>query len=123
VEFETDSETEALAKERELIAQYKTYRHGGDDHWGANFTLGGEGVSGQHFDAETRRKMGLGRKGKKHTPEARAKMSAARLGRKLSSTHRANIRRASTGRLHSPETKAQLSELARQQWQRKGRDV
>lgn len=113
--LETTNEQEAFVREREFITKHKTYVYGGEDHWGANFTLGGEGCSGRQISSETRMKIGLGRKGKKHTDKSRAQMSRVRKGRKITETHRLNIQRASTGRRHTSKTKALLSELARLQ--------
>lgn len=113
--FESEDEIAAFEKERELIAEHKTYVYGENYVFGANFTEGGEGCSGRKNSAETRELMGLGRLGKTHSAEARAKMSQIRKGRKLSDKHRENIGRASTGRFHSKETRARLSELARRQ--------
>ena len=119
VVFTFDSEVDAFQKECELILEHKTYVHGSDDHWGANFTTGGEGVSGRKHSKETREKMGMGRKGKKHTEDAKLAMSKTRKGKKISETHRLNIKKASTGRKHSDETRAKLSELAKLQHAKK----
>jgi len=52
--FETNDEHEALIKEIELIAQYKTFAHGGEGWWGANLTKGGDGTSGRVWTQEQR---------------------------------------------------------------------
>jgi hypothetical protein len=54
VVFETDDELFALDTEVRLIAERKTFVHGGHDHWGANLTLGGDGTSG-HIPSEQQR--------------------------------------------------------------------
>lgn len=117
--FESTDESTTFGKERQLIAEHKTYVYGEGYMFGANFTEGGEGCSGRKNSLETRELMGLGRLGKTHTAEARAKMSKARKGRKLADEHRENIRKAGTGRLHSEEIRARLSELARLQHSRR----
>jgi hypothetical protein len=66
VVFETDIESFAFDKEIELIKELKTYMNGEEDHWGANFTTGGEGVSGYVYTEEQRKLMSESRKGSKH---------------------------------------------------------
>lgn len=97
IEFETDDETEALAKERELIAKYKTYVNHEPDHWGSNFTLGGDGTSGKHHSEETRKKIGDNQRGWHHTDEAKAKIAEA-------------SSRLSKGFKHSDEARKNMSE-------------
>ncbi len=64
--FETNDEKEALAKEIELISLYKTHVNGETGRWGANFTKGGEGVSGYVYSDEQKRLMSEMRQGEKH---------------------------------------------------------
>lgn len=75
VVFETDDEQLALALEQRLIAEYKTYVHGGEGYWGANFTLGGEGVSGLKFSEATRARLSQKARRENLSSSTRLKMS------------------------------------------------
>jgi len=69
--LETDDEELAFEKERELIKEFDTFLCGGG--WGANFTMGGEGVSGipnPRCRGETHPMYG-----KKHSDESKRKNS------------------------------------------------
>lgn len=97
-------EADALQFEVELISHHKTYVNGGDGWWGANLTLGGEGVSGLKHTAEARQKMSLAKRGKpstftgaNHSAESRKLMSEKAKGRKLSPKTRQKVSLAMTG--------------------------
>ena len=95
VVFETDDEQEALATEVKLIAEYKTFvsrELESDDHWGANLTMGGEGISGWLHSEESKKKNSESNKlscagelngmfGKKHSEETRRKIGEKSKGR------------------------------------------
>lgn len=98
----TTVEKISLDVECELIAELKT-RH--DTGWGANYTDGGEGVSGLHHSDETKKRLGTcfaGENnpmyGKKHSKEVRASMSKSQRGKTLSEKHRANMKLAHVGK-------------------------
>jgi len=118
VVFETDDEMLALAVEIELISCLKTYAHGGPDCWGANLSLGGEGVSGAKLpkSPETRAKMSAAAMGHGFTDETRMKMSAARKNRVVSDETRRKLREARARVLErgiSDETRKKLSTARR----------
>lgn len=74
--FSTTLEDLAFQTEKDLIAEYKTYVYGEGFQFGANFTIGGEGVSGNRVSLETR-----------------ALLSKIKLGRKFSQSRRENMRK------------------------------
>ncbi len=105
VEFSTDSEQEAYNIERELIAKYKTYVHGNEGHWGANFSLGGDGSSGHvwaHTD-ETRQKLHLAHIGRKKSEETKRKMSEAARRRAADPVWREKMKLVASQRWQNPE--------------------
>lgn len=57
VVLETTDESQALDHERELIIEHRTYVNGGVGWWGANLTLGGEGVTGLKHSEESKERM------------------------------------------------------------------
>jgi hypothetical protein len=83
VVLETEDEREAFARERELITEHRTYVYGGEDHWGANFTVGGEGCSGAHWrlSEETKRRISEAHKGRQRTPEHQRKINESLRGK------------------------------------------
>lgn len=60
--LETHDEAAALVREQELIAELRTCVFAGLDCWGANLTMGGEGVAGLVHNDESRRLMSAARK-------------------------------------------------------------
>ena len=76
VVLQTMDEREAMLRERELILELKT-RGDVDGEWGANFTIGGEGVVGRKHDDATKQRI-----------------SRSLTGRRLSAQIRMNMRRA-----------------------------
>jgi hypothetical protein len=85
----TKDEEYAFQLEKELIHTYKTYKAFWADGsgWGANFTIGGDGVSGRtrlNMSAEERTKRSVAATGKKQSEETKAKKSAKLKGRRLS---------------------------------------
>ena len=74
VVFETENEHEALSLEAQKIIEHKTYVHANDYVFGANFTMGGDGVTG-----------------KRHSPESKARIIKALTGRSCSSETRRKI--------------------------------
>lgn len=70
VVFETNSEQESFEKEIQLIGELQTHIDHGNG--GANFTLGGEGISGYKFTEEQREKSSELNKKLWEDPEIRA---------------------------------------------------
>lgn len=70
------SEEEAIQKEMELIAKYKTNQ----EEYGYNMTTGGKGAPNCTKSIETREKLSKANKGKKHTEEAKRKIGEAHKG-------------------------------------------
>lgn len=103
VEFTTQVEEESYSKEQELIAKYKTYVYGGEDHWGANFTLGGDGVRGRHprLSAEHRNAIRYANSHPK-SEETRAKMKLAAQRRAANPVWIEKMRIASKKRWQDP---------------------
>lgn len=105
--FETDNEKEAFTKEIEIIALRKTWVHGGDGFWGANFTLGGDGVvghSGWHHSELAKIAIGKGNSGKVRTPEMR-KITSETTCAAMTEDVKEKISKAGLGRIQSDETK------------------
>lgn len=82
----TKEESFAFEIEKQKIAFYKTYKAAWKDGsgWGANFTLGGDGVSGRTREVmsneeRARRKDCV--KGRKHTEETKQKMRENNMGK------------------------------------------
>lgn len=106
---------EALSKERELIAHYKSI-----GQCKTNLHEGGcGGYTGKYDDPERSRKLSEAAKKRtgvkstwygKHLPkETCEKISKANLGKKLSSEHIEKLRKANTGRVKTPEELMKLS--------------
>lgn len=142
--LQTSLEDVTKTHEIELIDQHKTYVYGGEDHWGANYTLGGEGCRGRVVSAEERRKKSLKHKGMKHTPETIAKISASRKGkgfhdaadrqkisaRAIEAINRPDVRKRiidglrvarerNPERYKDPALRQKLSEAVRASWKRR----
>lgn len=68
--LETNDHTEAITKEIELIATYKTYVYGENYIFGANFTRGGEGATGRKYvpTSLTLKRQSEAQRGKKRKP-------------------------------------------------------
>lgn len=104
-------ETDALAKERELIAHWRSI---GADL--VNLTDGGEGPSGLKHTDEWKQANSLRMKGRKMSDEARANMSRAAMGNtRAKGCKRAPhlveaLRIRNTGRVVSEETRKKMSE-------------
>jgi len=101
IEFTTDEEEEAYSKECELIAKYRTYVFGGVEHWGANFTLGGDGVRGRHPPLQA---------------EHRLAISRANAHPKSEET-KARMKRAAQRRASDPKWIRKMQEVAKKRWQ------
>jgi hypothetical protein len=101
IEYVTEDEAEALAKECELIAKYKTFYHD-PDGWGANFTLGGDGVSGSTWN---------------HSDEAKEKLRQAHQGKKKTAATKKKMKKAAKKRAKDPAWKEKMREVARRRWQ------
>ena len=109
------SEAEAFKLERERIA---FWRADGSDL--ANFTDGGEGVSGIPMSEEQKKKISIANKGKLVSWETREKISLANKGKVISQETRQKISQknkemsaAFKGRSHTEQTKKKLSVLAK----------
>ena len=111
--FVTNIESEAFIKERQLIAELKTF-FGGEGCWGANFTLGGEGPSGRKATLEESIRMSEQRQGcnhpmwgRKHTKESIYKNSES------NKIAQAGENNAMYGKFHSDETKIKIADNQR----------
>jgi hypothetical protein len=131
VEFETDDEAEALAREVQLIAELKTYTHGGKGYWGANLTQGGDGTSGRIWtdrQREAARQRRLGSKMptsfcRKHSadmkalwkdPTYREHVLIARQGSySVSSAHKEHLALCATKRWADPKFRERMSKIPR----------
>jgi hypothetical protein len=125
--FPRDSEAEAIADEVKWI---KVLRDEGCRL--VNLTAGGDGASGRSMSVETKAKIAAKNVGRQASPETRARQSAAhrgkqyRLGVKDSPEARANVSAAMRGNRnavgntsargfkHSAESRARMSEAAKQ---------
>lgn len=85
--FENMTSAEAKAKERELIAEWKTQ----DTKFGYNMTSGGDGTPDYHPSPETRAKLSECRKRENLSEETRRRKSEAMHNRKLSDEHKKRI--------------------------------
>lgn len=105
--FETLSEQEAFQKEIQLIQELKTHIDFGEG--GANFTLGGEGISGYKYSEEQRE----ARKKKLEDPEYRKKLSE--LSKKMweDPEHIEKIKK----KYEDPEYKEKMSESLKKLWE------
>ena len=84
VDFETDVEAEAHAKEVEWIAEHKTFHYDyPDSSFSCNFTRGGEGSSGRKASKETRDKQSGAKQGKKWTLEHCRNIGLGKKGKKF----------------------------------------
>lgn len=102
IEFSTFDENEAYEVERDLIAKYKTYVHGGEGFWGANFSLGGDGSSGHAWA---------------HTIESKQKLHLAHIGRKKSEETKKRMSEAARRRASDPEWIEKMKDVAKRRWQ------
>lgn len=101
--FETDDESAAFDKERELIAIHNTHVYSGG--WGANFTIGGEGLSGMKYPDRKGENHPMW--GKRHTEESKRKNSEAN---KIATAGENN---GMFGKHHSEETKKKIGDNQR----------
>lgn len=92
----------ALDEEVRLIAELKTYFYGGLDHWGCNFTHGGDGSAGHHQPSITEEHREIMRKVNSHpkSDETRARMSEA-----------------AKKRAQDPEWIKKMEDVAKKRWQ------
>ncbi len=103
-------EQEALNKEIELIAQYKTNICKYGSEFGYNMTDGGEGVSGRKLTDEQRQQISQRRKGIIFSKETKEKMRQAKLGIKLTEEHKKKLSLSGKGKKRSHETKIRVSQ-------------
>ncbi len=106
------TEREALNKEVELIATFKTNQNRHGDQFGYNATDGGEGTSGRKCSEETKKKIGQVHRGKKVSVETKRKISEVQKGKRLSASHKRKILegRIKSGYRHSDETKKKIGQ-------------
>jgi len=113
----TDVERQALDVEVQLIQEHRTFVDGGTGWWGANLTLGGEGVSGTHIN-----------KGRTFSAEHRQKLSQARRGRApwnkgqqnvYTDEALAKIKKARSRQVTSTETKQKIADGVRRSWSKR----
>lgn len=102
--YRCESEVEAFALEKKLIAQYKAL---GIEL--CNRTDGGEGSSGCVLSEDTKAKMAASTVGQKLSAEAREKISRAGKGRVVSAEARAKLSKVMKERM-TPEYRAFISE-------------
>lgn len=128
VVHETDDLSLALLIEKELVAAFRTYAHGGEGWWGANLTRGGEtspmkdphvasrvslAKTGHITSDETKRKIGIAVRQTHADPEVWRKMSDASKRRRHSPETRAKMSRSQRNRPQiSDETRRKLHEAA-----------
>lgn len=94
--FETYDELASFELEIEKITEHKTYVHGDDLTFGANFTKGGEGASGAIRSDETKQKMRKAISGYRHSSERKliikerttAAMRTPEVYKKMSDSHK-----------------------------------
>jgi hypothetical protein len=113
--FETYSEQESFEKEIQLIGELQTHINHGNG--GANFTLGGDGVSGYRYTKEQSEKLSKAKKKLCEDPERRKKMSE--LVKKLCEDpeHRKKISESSKKMWEDPEHRAIMSESSKKMWE------
>ncbi len=99
------TESEAFAKEVELIAFYGRHNFGGCL---TNATDGGEGSSGYFASEETRKKLSAMNTGRRQSEETKSKISAANKGRTRTAESRAKMSVAKSNM--TSETKKRMSE-------------
>lgn len=105
------TENQAKVKERELIAQYRSF----DREFGYNCTLGGEGCCGYRHTEESKEKMRIHAFQRIWTEETRRKESISvkktweYRDRTVSQETRDKISRANKGRVLSQETRERMS--------------
>jgi len=106
VVFENDDEQLTLLTEEEMIAQLKTYAHGGAGWWGANLTRGGE--TSPMKDPHVAAKCSRSKMGHITSDETKLKISLAvrRVQARLSVKKKMSD--ASSKRRHSLETRAKM---------------
>lgn len=111
-----------LELEQDLIKQFKTFEADWPDGsgWGANFTRGGDGISGFKLSKEAKNKISLSKMGDKNpsygkTPseETKLKMSISRSGENNPFYGKFGPEHPIYGNKHSAETKEEMSIAAR----------
>jgi hypothetical protein len=109
--FATSVEQLALDVEKQLIEQNSTYFYAQNNVIkGANFTVGGEGVSGIKFSVESKKQMSEKRKRENLSVETRQKMSLAQRNReKATIKTRMKMSKSSKGRRKSVEERTKIS--------------
>jgi group I intron endonuclease len=103
--FEFEIEQDALDKEIELIAFYKTNIHKYGNNYGYNLTDGGDGISGHIHSEKTKQQISSMRMGIIFSKETIEKMRDAKIGRKLTDEHKRHIAEAGIGRMQSDASK------------------
>lgn len=133
LEFVT--EREAFDEEVRLIAELKTYYYGGIDHWGCNFTRGGDGSVGHHQPPitdehreilrkvnshpktdETRMKMKEAAQKRANDPQWIEKMKLVSKERWKNEEYRELHRQQTTGKRRTLEQRAHFSEAQKLSW-------
>lgn len=109
--LETQSEQESLEKEIQLIQELKTHIDFGEG--GANFTLGGEGISGYKQSDKQREVHSVTMKKKWEDPEFREKIEKNWEDPERRKTMCESIRKA----WEKPENKSQMKETSKKNWE------
>jgi hypothetical protein len=107
VVFETHSEQESFEKEIQLIGELQTHVNHG--RGGANFTFGGEGISGYKFTEEQYESL----KKLWENPEHRASLSESKKKMWEDPEHREKIKKL----WEDPERREKLSESLKKLWE------
>jgi hypothetical protein len=107
IAFETDDEKEALLTEEKLVAELKTYAHGGEGWWGANLTRGGETSPAK--DPVVAAKISRSKMGHSVSAECRAKFGATIKQLYIDDPSlRWRVGSSMRGKHHTPETRERM---------------
>lgn len=99
------TETDALKKETELIAEFGKMAL-------CNMTEGGEGMSGYRHSDEGKKKISASKVGKPRPAEAIMKMRQSKIGKTISEATRQKMSDARKGHVHSPEAIQKMRDKA-----------
>jgi hypothetical protein len=115
VVFESRNEQEAFDKEVQLIQELQTHIDHGNG--GANFTLGGEGVSGYKHTKEQREVWSELHKKRWEDPEFKEKMKETHKKRCEDPEIRKKMSESQNKRWEDPEYKENMSEIKKKIWE------
>jgi hypothetical protein len=113
--FETHSEQESLEKEIQLIRELQTHIDHGNG--GANFTLGGEGISGYKHSDEQREKMSETHKKRWEDPKQREKKSESSKKLWEDPEYRKKLKESMESVHNDPVVRKKMSESSKKLWE------